>query len=936
MARWVGAVVDGEVGGGAYPRISVAGAWPLIGRREELALIAEARHRGTSGVVLSGAPGVGKTRLAAEATSEAAADGWAIVALRATPGMAMLPMAAFAPLVPAAAGRSTAELVDAADAALTDQAEGRPLLVSIDDAHLLDEVSAGFVHRLAATGRAFVVVTARAEETRPEALTALWKDGLADRIELQPLSQHETGSLIELLLEGEVDPSTRHRIWVETDGNALFVREVVLAAVQSGAMNRRDGVWHRTGVAVANSRLREVIEERLRRLDGDERTTLEVLALAGTVAVDVVVQLAGTDAVAALERVRLIVVERHGRRIEATVAHPLYAEVLREAIPRLRARAILRQLADAVEARGAGQPTDRMRVAIWRLEHGASVDPVTLVEASDVAQWSVAATLIDRFQEALTIGAAAGQLPADRLAPWRSGAGDPELAMRLARAAWDANGGATAGAAFAMMLVWSGRPDEAAEVMADIDPEPLAPNERLAVARARDTLLFWGLNRPDEAQAVLLEAEAALEGEADDSLRREAVRARAGNYLNVGQPAAALAAAESIVIPGASDLITLRAAATAAASLALLGRTAEAIELVDKNLPFAMAAADESALVMAELLFARVAALVRAGRLGEAEMLAEAAYQIALASESVEGAAIFGTAIGRVALIQGRPATAARRFREAGSLFAERDPFCYRRWALAGLSTALAVVGDHAGAAEALATAAALRTIPRFYETDFGIAEHAALRLAGKPVEAAAAARQAARAAAAAGLVGDEAMLLHAIATTYGGERRDADEIEARLVSLAATADGVLVPALADHVAALRLRDADALDKVSTRFEEMGAILVAAEAAAHAADVRNARGTKRAVQAATRRATDLAARCEGARVAVLERLAAPRGLTDREFEIARLAGAGESSRAIAERLVVSVRTVDSHLYRVFAKLGVANRAQLADALGAGA
>lgn len=44
--------------------------------------------------------------------------------------------------------------------------------------------------------------------------------------------------------------------------------------------------------------------------------------------------------------------------------------------------------------------------------------------------------------------------------------------------------------------------------------------------------------------------------------------------------------------------------------------------------------------------------------------------------------------------------------------------------------------------------------------------------------------------------------------------------------------------------------------------------------------------------------------------------------------MARLAAQGLSNAAIAERLVVSVRTVESHLYQAFAKLGIERRAQL--------
>jgi DNA-binding CsgD family transcriptional regulator len=57
------------------------------------------------------------------------------------------------------------------------------------------------------------------------------------------------------------------------------------------------------------------------------------------------------------------------------------------------------------------------------------------------------------------------------------------------------------------------------------------------------------------------------------------------------------------------------------------------------------------------------------------------------------------------------------------------------------------------------------------------------------------------------------------------------------------------------------------------------------------------------------------------------------GLTPREREIALLAAAGESSREIADRLVISVRTVDNHLQNAYRKLGVTRRQDLPRVLG---
>lgn len=57
-------------------------------------------------------------------------------------------------------------------------------------------------------------------------------------------------------------------------------------------------------------------------------------------------------------------------------------------------------------------------------------------------------------------------------------------------------------------------------------------------------------------------------------------------------------------------------------------------------------------------------------------------------------------------------------------------------------------------------------------------------------------------------------------------------------------------------------------------------------------------------------------------------------LSPRELQIARLASTGMSSRAIAERLFLSTRTIDNHLRRVYAKLNVGGRGELAAALRA--
>jgi DNA-binding NarL/FixJ family response regulator len=73
--------------------------------------------------------------------------------------------------------------------------------------------------------------------------------------------------------------------------------------------------------------------------------------------------------------------------------------------------------------------------------------------------------------------------------------------------------------------------------------------------------------------------------------------------------------------------------------------------------------------------------------------------------------------------------------------------------------------------------------------------------------------------------------------------------------------------------------------------------------------------------------------CEGVRPPALSAEAAKDLLTSREREVSTLAARGLSNREIATRLFISLRTVENHLHRAFAKLGVTRREQLPGALG---
>src|SRR5947199_2102207 len=154
-------------------------AWPLTGRAEELTVITDVfRADGPyAGVVISGSAGVGKTRLAREAMTAARRCGWTVRWASGTLAAQSIPLGAFAQWVDRFEGNAL-QLVGSAINAMAASPEGAPVLVVVDDARLLDNLSAFVLHQLVLRHAATVIATVRTGAPAPDAVTALWKDGL--------------------------------------------------------------------------------------------------------------------------------------------------------------------------------------------------------------------------------------------------------------------------------------------------------------------------------------------------------------------------------------------------------------------------------------------------------------------------------------------------------------------------------------------------------------------------------------------------------------------------------------------------------------------------------------------------------------------------------------------------------------------------------------
>jgi len=879
-------------GGESTPSLwsSLAVGWPLIGRSEELALTSTLLGRRTGGVVLAGAPGVGKTRLARAILEQAGEQGYATAWATATRAAASIPYGALAHLLPepeSGAGGGPLAFFQRAVRSLVAQAEGRSLALTIDDAHLLDDASAAVAQGLAAGGGAFVIVTIRTGEVVPDAIVALWKDGTSDYIELQPLSEDDVASLLEEVL-GDVAGGTSHALWSATRGNPLYLRELVREGLARGALFNVGGVWRWNRPVVPGPRLLELIEARVGRLESIERELLEFVAAEEPLEARVLESLAEPGVLAGLERHGLLEAISGGRRLQIRFAHPLYAEAIRARTPEIRVRELHRRLAQALEQCGARRLRDLLRIAVHRLEGGDTPSAGLLADAARQAEVAF----------------------------------DYPMAERLAREASKAGGGVAVGILLGRALQGQGRYAEAETLLGTLAGSADTDALRSELAELRSGNLFWGLGRPTRAEEVLQQSERAI---VDPSTRQELISLRVGFACAAGRPREALDAAAPVLERSSksSRRAVLRTLLHVVPGFAIVGQTERALEAADQALAAASAFGTTLPFAPGHLVIGRLLALRLAGELSAAERAGKEGYERALEQGDQDSMALIAMFRGQVALDQGRVRSAAHLLHEARMFFRELDVIGFLPWCQADLARALALSGDPVRGGLMLDEAQEGQSESvRIDQAALGTAAIWVAVAKGELSDAVRLALSTAEDAEALGQIAFEASALHDVARL--GQPRAA---VSRLSALAAKCQGRLFTLFAEHATALVEADGEALEGASRKFEELGALLLSAESSSEAAAAHRAATRVTSARRAEVRTRSLLEQCEGARTPATGTPATGE-LTHREREVAALAASGLSNRAIADRLVISRRTVENHLQHAYAKLGATNRIEL--------
>jgi DNA-binding CsgD family transcriptional regulator/tetratricopeptide (TPR) repeat protein len=940
---------------------------PLVGRDRELRRLVECAGRvrtgGAAVVVVEGEAGIGKSRLAAAALRRARADGFTGLCAGGAPLQRDLSYAvvveALRPLVhgPAAdvaalvdglgdlarlfdglpvarpaplgdAGLERTRLFEAVCGLVRRASRRGPLAVLVDDLQWADSESLAVFHYLVrglADRPILFVFTCRPGESRREVrelFTALRRSDVLTELTLRPLGQDAVGSLARALLGGEPPAALLRALTGRAGGVPLFVKELVGALVDSGALARSGDRWvlGAGDLAPIPRVVGDLLRGRIETLPATARPVLDVLAVFGgrvthallreVVADDALL----LDGIARLRAAHLVDEQVLEGAVVYRVTHPLLSEVAYDLLPAAArgerhaaaARAVLRAapgdlraLAFHVRAAGeelaAAQSFDildravREAIAARRGDEAAANARAAIAAATRLGRTEVLGELTRLLAEASRL---AGR-PEDARTAWLAAAdlaGDDvrtraRCVADAAMAEWELGHVDAAEAHLAL----------AAGALAGVPPGP----ELLTVTEAR---VRAAGRRGDTAAERRLIAELDRLVEATGS-RRDRVSAdvhRIASAFTRGDFRTGLAGVDALVRKTGElhDPVLTELATRSVFMLALSGGD---LALARAHATRALGGARQAGVPTLEvvpLLLLGFADLF-GGRWDDAMArsfdVLELAQRVGMARGAAFGLALQGMLLAR----RGRFDDAESRVAEARADYGHW-PDVDRRVSTALDQVSVEVVLGRDGAAAALGPAAALVAgRPVLLPVALAMLGHAAL-----DVDDVVTARKAADRLEA---LGDEVRYPAALALWLRGRiTRDPASLDAavdRLATAGMVYDEVVARLDRVELRADRREPAADLTRCVEVLDELGARPQA----------------DRARQLLRRLGQHPVSRPTRAR---------PSELSEREEEVARLVAQGLSNAEVAGRLFISKRTVTTHLQNIYGRLGFGSRTAL--------
>jgi len=871
----------------SVPAVRRAANAPLVGRSGQLERATDAVSDG-NGIVIIGAVGVGKSRLA----SEVIAGCKDIIVVRATASTATVPFGAFAQLVPSAAAGPLPHrmhLFNSVEARVWEMGQGTPPVLFVDNAHLLDDGSSALLLHLVSARAVRPIVTVRSGAASPDAISALWRDELLPVMELSNLGVLAVAELAQHMLGAPLTAPSVRLLATLSSGNPLHVLYVLNSSPEDSFRLESTGELSWDGRIGAGSDLDELASARIRTLSADGIDALRIVALGEPLKVHELRAMTSREALAEVENSGLISYDESESTV--FVDQPLIGEVVRVGIPPTTRELLHDRLAVAIDDPDGGRNA-LLRAGVWRLRGTPdSADVTALTSASMVAT--------ERF--------------------------DPLLGERLAAHAMQVQPGLAAAVALAAALSGQRRFREASDLLDLWWREVLRASPAgasLTACHLVVTVRAYGMAQGADAAELM----AAAELSCDDPAWQARARSLRADALASFDLDAAHALAEPIchdaAIAVATRIVALR---TEVNWLCNSGLTDDARDLLTTFTPLAAAAAKEfpAGPPLVSGLYGYTAAF--GGHLDEIEESMPTLLSMAtkVGADDVAGAALLS--LGICALARADVIGARDQLEKAVHHLTVAGNPDERLRALIPLVTACAHLGDRKAATRVIEEAR-LEMKDQAAQNPYLVSE---LHGAEAHYIALTEGAQAGSAAYAAAARAAKPLVWRSLFAVGARNMGATDDDLADIMREGAGSQSVILRAIAAHGAAVADGpDGAQLESVAILYEEIGFLFYAVETWIEASEVLARTDTKASKRAASRAKALLDGPVTGLNTPAVQRLRSPT-LTKRERQIVQRAAAGRTNAEIADEYSLSIRTVEWHLLRACDKLGVSGRRELA-------
>lgn len=847
-------------------------------------------------MLIVGSRGAGKTWMLGQVFAALGPES-VTIRLTASKALASIPCGAVNARIGAnlARGSDYYEVLNGLLAQINDAvAASRKVYLMVDNAEHLDAQSAAIIMQVVMATEAKLILVDQPGGHHSH-LRELWRDGHLVRFELAPLQIEDVRKYLEEFLAGPVSRTAAEYLTSRSGGNPLVLQGLVIGAQEEGSLRKVNNVWlldHPRGHLAAESW--EFLQMDINHLPDDSRRLIEILALVGPLPLDVVLDITSADAVDNIQLLGLVEIVP-GDGLTLRLARAATAASIRAAVPVGRSRQLLDEVQKTLPLHAQSSLESTIEMTRWMVDCGVNVADEQIVAAA------VGANQLMRHGEAL-------QLSALRVH------GEHSAALLAERA------------------------------------HALINRNSLEEARHNAWRAFDLATTAAVAARAFQAINSSHKGRHDYESHLE--RALAGYEQRFG----------SSELEHAPNLANLDIQLVLAAADVHFGRTGGAKERIEKILRHPLAVRTGDA-VLAKSLLSEVLraegdfsqAVAMAGEvIAELEHpdgfnrpdIAILAYTRAVAALIYDGAwELAGAALqpdvfvnpdlvlhigglrdiaaGMMACRQGHIDEAQGQLESAVRLLDDYDPWGVQVTALSALAYCQSMRGDSEGAEARLEQLATLDAhTSTFHHLECASYAAAAQYMTGHNDLGLARLRKVQRECAAAGYLGIELTALSLLLRL--GDEQAAN----RMCAVTAAIESRSKQFFMEWADAMATQDPVKLERASSTAQNYGFDLLSVELASHAQRKFSDDGKSQRSRQIANKVVTLREQMPGLYSPVFQSLDRPK-MTQRELQIALLVAQGHSNNVIAEKLHVSLRTVEGHLYRTFIKLDIQSRDQLA-------